>query len=484
MKNYLILHKDKTLSLDLNEKIYVGDNNITKIYVKLPSVINEFNMSQCTVELRAVFPQINQYISYDIDTTKEENEFLISDELTISSQTINLIMIIRHDDTVIGQTNAEKFKVLASGTGDKEITPREEWEQRIRELENQIENKDSEIHNLNRNIGYLNQTIEQKNEEITNKSTRIEELNHNIDALETENSEQAQTITRQNTTIDELNHRRPPLQQLDPINPSDIQQTYDPESPNIGFPQVIVNPVTAEGLNFDFDNLKEGVPFLEGVGTYNPFPEGSQGGIYIIEQTSQGYPIKILVKNYSRPFSPFAKFYDNSASGRGALQEFKFEDCENITELAAGYFWGCDSLTTVILPTSLKRILNNTFEGCSSLQRIELPNGLQRIETGYTFQQCRALRYVFLPNTLEYVADSCFFQLYDLVDIQLENGFNCSINLSHSNKYPVETLVAMLEALADRTGETAYTLTIGTTNKNKLTAEQKAIATNKNWNLN
>jgi hypothetical protein len=41
----------------------------------------------------------------------------------------------------------------------------------------------------------------------------------------------------------------------------------------------------------------------------------------------------------------------------------------------------------------------------------------------------------------------------------------------------------MLEALADRTGETAYTLTIGATNLNKLTAEQKAIAIGKNWNL-
>jgi hypothetical protein len=41
----------------------------------------------------------------------------------------------------------------------------------------------------------------------------------------------------------------------------------------------------------------------------------------------------------------------------------------------------------------------------------------------------------------------------------------------------------MLEALADRTGQTAKTLTMGATNLAKLTDGQKAIATNKNWTL-
>ena len=69
-------------------------------------------------------------------------------------------------------------------------------------------------------------------------------------------------------------------------------------------------------------------------------------------------------------------------------------------------------------------------------------------------------------------------------DVILGQGFNASgFDISSSTLYSVDTLVAMLEALADRTGETAYTLTIGTTNINKLTAEQRSIATNENWNL-
>jgi len=41
----------------------------------------------------------------------------------------------------------------------------------------------------------------------------------------------------------------------------------------------------------------------------------------------------------------------------------------------------------------------------------------------------------------------------------------------------------MFTALADRTGQTAYTLTLGATNLKKLSDEQKAIATDKNWTL-
>jgi hypothetical protein len=55
--------------------------------------------------------------------------------------------------------------------------------------------------------------------------------------------------------------------------------------------------------------------------------------------------------------------------------------------------------------------------------------------------------------------------------------------VSSSTLFTIETLVAMLEALKDLTGQTAKTLTIGRTNLAKLTEEQIAIATNKNWTL-
>jgi len=47
----------------------------------------------------------------------------------------------------------------------------------------------------------------------------------------------------------------------------------------------------------------------------------------------------------------------------------------------------------------------------------------------------------------------------------------------------IETLIQILNNLADRTGQTKYILTLGPANLEKLTSEQKAIATSKNWTL-
>ena len=47
----------------------------------------------------------------------------------------------------------------------------------------------------------------------------------------------------------------------------------------------------------------------------------------------------------------------------------------------------------------------------------------------------------------------------------------------------IESLIQILNNLADRTGQTRYILTLGPANLEKLTSEQKAIATSKNWTL-
>ncbi|MEF2919691.1 MAG: hypothetical protein U0O22_04385, partial [Acutalibacteraceae bacterium] len=64
-------------------------------------------------------------------------------------------------------------------------------------------------------------------------------------------------------------------------------------------------------------------------------------------------------------------------------------------------------------------------------------------------------------------------------------NFNTNgLNLSSSNKFTAETLVEILENLADRTGlASGYYISLGTANLEKLTDEQIAIATSKNWTI-
>lgn len=61
---------------------------------------------------------------------------------------------------------------------------------------------------------------------------------------------------------------------------------------------------------------------------------------------------------------------------------------------------------------------------------------------------------------------------------------DAQFHLDKFTKMSAETIVAILENLADVTDrEDSYTLTLGTTNLDKLTEEQKNIAIEKGWNL-
>lgn len=160
------------------------------------------------------------------------------------------------------------------------------------------------------------------------------------------------------------------------------------------------------------------------------------GGIYLTKPDSNGNPTEAYIIGYA----PVVNYTWGEMLGSTYfpyLKKIEFINTNNITRIGNYAFQGCGSLTAINLPDSLTGIMSNAFYYCQSLE-----------------------------------------------NVTIENGFNCNnLNLSESTRYSVETMVSWFEALADRTGQTSFKLTIGATNLNKLTAEQKAIATNKNWTL-
>lgn len=193
-----------------------------------------------------------------------------------------------------------------------------------------------------------------------------------------------------------------------------------------------------------------------------------------------------------------------------------FQNCFRMTgidglgglkEIGNNAFNRCTSLTDIEFPETLKTIGVNAFQDCFSLRNKDLiaPN-CERVLSG-AFQNCNLTGKLELPNCREINVNAftgCNFSTlilsnklevyggsqhglytcYNLEFVELGEDFNCNgFNLSMSTKYSVETLIGILNSLKDRTGETAYTLTLGATNLAKLTDEQKKIATNKNWGL-
>ena len=169
-----------------------------------------------------------------------------------------------------------------------------------------------------------------------------------------------------------------------------------------------------------------------------------------------------------------------------------FSQCYNLEEVTlpstikvinAYVFYKNYNLKTINMPSSLVRIETGAFVQCNSLTNITFPSGVQYLRN-QAFYDCRGLKTISIPNSTKEFGNGVFSLCSSLENVTLESGFNASgLDLSASTLYSVNTLVSMLNALADRTGLSAYTLTIGSTNLAKLSNEQIAIATQKNWTL-
>ena len=141
-----------------------------------------------------------------------------------------------------------------------------------------------------------------------------------------------------------------------------------------------------------------------------------------------------------------------------------FEEGSPITVIPPSCFNYCTSLTDIVIHSGATTLGNAAFYNCNKMKRITLPNTLTSINctvatTNNTFAACSALEVV-----------------------NLEADFNCSISLDSCSA--ITNAAEMLTKLKDLTGETTKTITFAKAVYDSLTADEIAVATNKNWNVN
>lgn len=182
-----------------------------------------------------------------------------------------------------------------------------------------------------------------------------------------------------------------------------------------------------------------------------------------------------------------------------SMSPYLFRGCTGITDIEVARVWrgmfeDCTNLTRAIIKDTgaTGDTGSDVFRGCTKLQEVQLAPTTKKIGS-QIFYNCSALKTVYLPSTITEDTNSCltstsssyyaFYGCTALEDVQLGTDWNMSLRLNVSNNLTVDSMVAMFNSLKDLTGDTAKTLTLGSTNLAKLTDEQKAIATNKNWTL-
>jgi hypothetical protein len=109
--------------------------------------------------------------------------------------------------------------------------------------------------------------------------------------------------------------------------------------------------------------------------------------------------------------------------------------------------------------------IGNMFSssGIVYVEKLILKNDGSQGGLSSIFQSCPNLEHVIIEGTIG------------------QNGFN----VSASTKLDLESLLSILNALANKTGDTSasWVCTLGAANLAKLTDAQKAIATDKGWTL-
>lgn len=110
-------------------------------------------------------------------------------------------------------------------------------------------------------------------------------------------------------------------------------------------------------------------------------------------------------------------------------------------------------MKSLILPDNITSVSLNSI---GNLERLDIPSSV----TSLTFNNC-----------------------WSITELVLPQDFTVAINLKTCHSLTHDSLVDILNKLADLTGQPSKKLTLGTAHLAKLSDEEKLIATNKNWTL-
>lgn len=180
-----------------------------------------------------------------------------------------------------------------------------------------------------------------------------------------------------------------------------------------------------------------------------------------------------------------------------------FDGCKNLISIpemtlnGSGecMFYMCESLENIPLssdskPTSMYQICY----GCSKITTFPDIDTSKSTSFCQAFYKCSSL--ISIPklnmssinctsNYMSYAADM-FYGCTELQNVTFEGTFKIGYDVSLFNQSPkvtVESIMSLINAIKRYVTSKTYTITIGSTNLAKLTAEQIAVATDKGFKL-
>ena len=186
--------------------------------------------------------------------------------------------------------------------------------------------------------------------------------------------------------------------------------------------------------------------------------------------------------------------WENLVDGRYKCQRSNIKEFTmQLPKLEDGryMFTECADLTSFTIPMpeltdGSNMFSRGTLPGYNSLKTLNL-DAPKLVTTTNMFGDCIRLTDVTLNipsyTSQESSINPIFSKCSGITNITVNGELRAGLYLSASTNLTTDSLMSVINALVDLTGENSKTLTLGATNLAKLSDEQKAIATNKNWVL-
>ncbi len=112
----------------------------------------------------------------------------------------------------------------------------------------------------------------------------------------------------------------------------------------------------------------------------------------------------------------------NKFCAKSEIKSFEeFQYFTEVTSIGNEAFYGCSSLTSIVIPEGVSSIGYSAFNGCSNLTSIALPGGVTFIGT-FAFNGCSSLASIVIPEGVTSIGYSVFRGCSSLASIEIPKG--------------------------------------------------------------
>ena len=205
--------------------------------------------------------------------------------------------------------------------------------------------------------------------------------------------------------------------------PNDIVKNYPrPTKDNCCFSGWFFDSSCKDEVSFPYDVDGEGE---ESVFFYAGFKEGTVDSLvfksiaesndteYEVSYSGNGTEIVVPDSYYGKKITRIGRF--SSKTVTSILLP------ESVKVFEAGAFMDCISLKEIRIPNSIQSIPNSTFKNCSSLEKIEIPASTTTIGES-AFEGCIKLKSITIPKNVSKIGSLAFRNTPSLESIDVENG--------------------------------------------------------------